>query len=68
MITSGVSYSGNQASVAVFNVDAPVKAPMKAHDDVVAPIDTSSGGSAKSDLSLLKFTRPNLGQNVDLKV
>jgi hypothetical protein len=68
MISSGVSYSGTQASVAVFNVDAPIKAPQKARDDVVAPIDTASSDASKTDISLLKMNHPSLGQNLNLKV
>lgn len=69
MISSvGVSSAGMQATAAVFNVDAVAKAPVQAHDDVVAPIDTSGGDSSKADLSLFKMTKPNLGQNLDLRV
>jgi len=57
-----------QASAAVYNVDTVAKAPLKAHDDIVAPIDTSDGESGKADLSLLKMAKPNLGQNVDITV
>jgi hypothetical protein len=68
MMTSGISPAGMQAGIAVFNVDAVAKAPIKAHDDVVAPIDTSGGDSAETGFSSLKMSHPNLGRNLDLKV
>lgn len=68
MMTSGISPAGMQAGVAVFNVDAVAKAPLKAHDDVVAPIDSSSGSSSETGFSSLKMSHPNLGRNLDMKV
>jgi hypothetical protein len=63
----GVSPSAMQASAAVFNVDAVAKQPLKARDDVVAPIDTNSEAE-KADISFLKMSHPSLGQNLDMKV
>lgn len=64
----GLSPANMQASAAVFNLEATTKAPLKAHDDVVAPIDTGNGDSSKAEFSSLKMSHPHLGKNVDLKV
>ena len=64
----GISSAGMQASAAVFNVDAVTRQPQSRRDDVVAPIDTTNGEAAKSDLSLIKMGKPSVGQTVDFRV
>ena len=65
---SGISPSSMQASAAVFNVSAISKAPDKARDDYVAPIETTNMQAAKNDVSVSKMTDPSVGQNLDIKV
>lgn len=64
----GFSPANMQASAAVFNVEATAKAPLKAHDDVVAPIEAGNDDTSEAGFSSLKMSHPNLGKNVDLKV
>lgn len=65
---TGFGSSNMQASAAVFNVSAVTKAPEKARDDFVAPIETTNTQAAKADVSLLKGSNPSFGQNLDIRV
>lgn len=66
--TMGFSSSGMQATAMVYNVDAVAKQRHERHDDVVAPIDTTDGHSAKTGLSFNRMPSPYLGRRLDIHV
>jgi hypothetical protein len=63
----GISPAAMQASASVFNVESVAKPPLKARDDVVAPVDTGNDDTSQTGFSSLMMRNSHIGKNVDLK-